>query len=64
MNVGSLSAHGYYWYLAGFCRGTSRQYLAIARHTPYVEAKKLYVNWARAEHHAAMRYARLAREAA
>jgi len=61
MKVHSLSTEAFYAYLAGKCRGESHRWMALAKNAHYPEAKKLYVNWARAENHASMRYMQMAR---
>jgi len=64
MKIHSLSSEAFYAYLSGKARGESHRWLSLAKHAHYPEAKKLYVNWARSEHHASLRYMKLARQVA
>jgi hypothetical protein len=63
MKIDSLTMEGFYAYLSGKCRGEAHRWMAVARNAHYEEAKRLYVNWARAENHASMRYMKLAQQA-
>ena len=62
MKIGDLPGASYYAYLAGSSHAHSRAYIMRARAEIYPETKKLFVNWARSENHAALRYLKLAKE--
>jgi hypothetical protein len=62
MNFATLTTSAVYAYMSGSSHQAAARYLTEARHAHYPETKRLFVNWARAENHAAIRYLKLARE--
>jgi len=57
-----LPTPSFHVFLAGYAKSACHMYMLRARECPYPETKKMFVDWARAEHHAYLKYMKLAEQ--